>query len=220
MRGKGKLLEQLRKETLKARRIYLATDSDFEGEMIALHYCQLFGVNPVSNCRLVFNEITKDSLKSAIKNAKSIDMRAVEAYQARRAIDRLFIYELNPLLWYKIYRGISINRHQALVLKMICDQEKKLQPIIEEDNNLVDNPTSLKNILFASAKKLKLPIGNTAIAMRQLYEGVNIENTCTGLITYNRGDEIRPSSEMRTPESVKESLTSNQWKIYNLIWQY
>ena len=119
VRGKGKLLEEIRRVSIKARRIYLITNEDQEGEMIALHYCELFGINPSSGVRLKLNEITKESLKEGLQNAKSIDMNLINDYEARRAVNRLFIYKLHPILWNKIYRGISINLIQAMLLKII-----------------------------------------------------------------------------------------------------
>ena len=223
VRGKGKLLEQIRKESLKARRIYALTDPDRQGEMIALHYCDLFGINPSSNFRVVLNELNKESIKNALNNARPIDQKLVNAFYARRVIERIFLYKLNPLLWHKIYRGITIGLFPALILKIICDQEKKLQPLnqiieIAKDINL-DKPLDLKKLQLAAAKELNFHIGTTAITLRQLYEGVNVGNSHVGLITYYDNEVINISSENRTPESVKEFLTPNQFKLYNLIWQ-
>ncbi len=225
IRGKGKLLEQLRKESLNARRIYAITNLDFEGEKLAYHYCELFGINSSSNFRVELNELTKESLKKGIENARAVNKNFVDAYEARRTINRLFVYKLHPILWHKIYRGISINFPQAVILKMICDQEKKLQPLsngisIDEIAEEWSKPLTWKTLQLIASVKLNFHIGMTAIIMRQLYEGINIENTCTGLITYYKGESIEPTSEMRTPESLKKSLTPNQFKLYNLIWQH
>ena len=223
IRGKGKLLEQIRKESINARRIYLATNPDCEGEMNAYHFCNLFGINPVSHCKMILNELTKESIRNSIESAQSLNMKAVEMYETQQAVERLFIHELNPLFWHKIYRGISISRSQAFVLKLICEQEKKLQVIPHEpalDEQLKNEPLTLKTLLYAASKYLNLKIGMITITLRQLYEGVTLDKTVSGLITYYKDSEIKPSSEMLTPESVKSFVTRNQYKIYNLIWQY
>ena len=225
VRGKGKLLEQIRKATLAARRIYVVTDEDQQGEMIAWHYCELFGINPSSSFRLTLNEITKDSLKEGLKNARSIDMNLVNNYKVRRTISRLFTYNLNPILWNKIYRGVSINLNQAIILKMICEQEKKLQPITVEKNldELREEwrqPLTWKNLQLFSSRELNFHIGATSILTRQLYEGLNLSDKCTGLITYYKSQEITPTHERRTPEELKELLPINHLKLYSLIWKH
>ncbi len=224
VRGKGELLKQLSKESLKARRIYAATNLDPEGEMIAKHYCDLFGINPSSNFRLVLNEITKESIKSAIQSARVIDTKLIDEYEVRRAVNRLFKFKLLPILSAKIYRGISINLMPALILKMICEQEKKLQPL----NDLLsdraaekfDKPLSLKNLQMLAVKDLNLSIGTVSITIKQLYEGLSIDNIYQGLITFYKGQDIQPSSEMYEPEKLEKFLTPNQLKLYKLIWQH
>ena len=193
--------------------------------MIAAHYCKLFGINPVSKFRLTLNEITKESLKEAFDNARAIDEKLVDAYETRRAISRLFLYKLNPILWHTIYRGISLGYSQAIILRIICEQEKKL-PIISdplEIDELIEEwnrPLTWKTLQLTVAREFSLNSGVVSLTMRQLYEGVNIANTCMGLITYYKGDSIMPSSEMKNPEDVKEFLTPNQFKIYDLIWKH
>ena len=225
VRGKGDLLKQIRKESISSRRIYALTNNDPEGEMIALHYCELFGINSSSKFRLTLNEITKESLKKSFDNARAIDQKLIDAYETRRVINRLFLYKLNPILWHTIYRGITLSYPQAVLLKIICEQEKKLPPLSDplEVDELIEEwnrPLNWKTLQLIAARELNLHTGIVAITVRQLYEGVNIENTCTGLITYYEGNAINPSSEMKNPEDVKEFLTPNQWKIYDLIWRH
>ena len=225
VRGKGKLLEQIRKESITARRIYAVTDNSIEGETIAYHYSYLFGINPSSKFRIAADEITKAGLKNAVTNAKPVNMSMVNSFEAERAIQRLFIYNLNPILWHKIYRGISINLMQALILKIICEQEKKLQPVsermtIDDLKNEWNRPLNWKTLQIFAAHELNLRIGVTSIMTKQLYEGVNLGNNCTGIITYHRNGEILPSSEKHTPEELKEFLTPAQLKIYTLIWKH
>ena len=225
VRGKGKLLEEIRKASIKARRIYAVTDEDPQGEMIALHYCELFGINPSSGFRMELNEITKNSLKECFQNARAINMDLVNTYEVRRAINRLFIYKLHPILWNKIYRGISINLMQAMLLKIICEQEKKPQQLsdklsAEELHKELNEPLTWKNLQLIAARELSFHIGLTAILTRQLYEGLNVSGTYTGLITYYKNQDIKPSSENRTPEELKDFLPINPLKLYELIWKH
>ena len=225
VRGKGELLKQIRKDSISSRRIYAVTDNTPEGEMIALHYCELFGINSSSKFRVILNEITKESLKESIKSARAIDMKLVEIFEVRRAINRLFLYNLNPIFWHTVYRGVTINYPQAILLKLICEQEKKLPQLqdplaIDELQEEWDKPLTWKSLQMIASRELNLHIGVISIVLRQLYEGVNINNTCTGLITYYRGENIVPSSEMHTPETLKDFLTPNHLKIYDLIWRH
>ena len=225
VRGKGKLLEQIRKESLTARRIYAVTDEDQQGEMIALHYCELFGINSTSNFRLTLNEITKNSLKEGLQNARGINMDLVNEYEARRDINRLFTYNLQPILWNKIYRGLSINLSQAMILRIICEQEKKLQPLsdrmsVDELKEEWNAPLTWKNLQLIAVRELNFHIGAISILSRQLYEGLNLDSICTGLITYYKSDNIVPSSEERSPENLKDFLPLNNLKLYNLIWKH
>lgn len=126
IRGKGDLIKELKKEAKQASKIYLATDPDREGEAISWHLAYLLGIDPESNCRIVFNEITKDTIKAAVKNPRPIDIRLVDAQQARRVLDRLVGYQISPLLWRKIRRGLSAGRVQSAALKVICDRENQI----------------------------------------------------------------------------------------------
>ncbi len=126
IRGKGDLIKELKKEAKQASKIYLATDPDREGEAISWHLAYLLGIDPDSNCRIVFNEITKDTIKTAVKNPRPIDIRLVDAQQARRVLDRLVGYQISPLLWRKIRRGLSAGRVQSAALKVICDRENQI----------------------------------------------------------------------------------------------
>ena len=220
VRGKGKMLEQLRKESIKARRIYAVTDDNAQGEAIAFHYCELFGISPSSHFRINLKEITKDSLKEAPKNAQSINMSMIDDYKARRDINRLFTYNLQPILWNKVYRGVSINIHQAIILRLICEQEKKLQTISDEISINLSRALTWKSLQLIAARELDFHIGTTSIVARQLYDGLKVGNTCTGLITWYKSSEIIPTSENYDPETLKDYLPANHMKLYNLIWQY
>ncbi len=133
IRGKGDLIKELKKEAKQASKVYLATDPDREGEAISWHLAFLLGIDPASNCRIVFNEITKDTIKAAVKNPRPIDLKLVDAQQARRVLDRLVGYQISPLLWRKIRRGLSAGRVQSAALKVICDREKQIQDFVPKE---------------------------------------------------------------------------------------
>ncbi len=133
IRGKGDLIKELRKEAKQAQKVYLATDPDREGEAISWHLAYLLGIDPMSECRIVFNEITKDTIKNAVKNPRPIDLRLVDAQQARRILDRLVGYQISPLLWRKIRRGLSAGRVQSAALKIICDRENLIKGFIPKE---------------------------------------------------------------------------------------
>lgn len=127
IRGKGDVIKAMRQEAKKADKIYLATDPDREGEAISWHIAHLLGIDPEKACRIVFNEITKNAIKTAVKNPRTIDTKLVDAQQARRVLDRLVGYQISPLLWRKIRRGLSAGRVQSATLKLICDKENLIK---------------------------------------------------------------------------------------------
>lgn len=127
IRGKGDLIKALKKEASKAGKVFLATDPDREGEAISWHLAFLLGLDPEAECRIEFNEITKDTIKEAIKHPRKIDMGLVDAQQARRILDRLVGYQISPLLWRKVRKGLSAGRVQSSALKIICDREREIE---------------------------------------------------------------------------------------------
>ena len=133
IRGKGDLIKELKKEAKAADKIYLATDPDREGEAISWHLAYLLGIDADQPCRIVFNEITKDAIKNAVKNPRPIDLKLVDAQQARRVLDRLVGYQISPLLWRKIRRGLSAGRVQSAALKIICDRENLIKNFVPKE---------------------------------------------------------------------------------------
>jgi len=322
IRGKGDKLAELRKEVKKADKVYLATDPDREGEAISWHLSQALKLDEKKMKRITFNEITKNAVKSSLKEPRGIDIDLVDAQQARRILDRMVGYTISPLLWDKIKRGLSAGRVQSVALRMVCDREEEIDSFIAEEywtievelevdgekkplvakfygdkngkitiNNKEELDTVLSNIKrkkFAvkevkkseRIKKSPLPFITSTLqqeaskalnystqkTMRQaqsLYEGVDIKGKGTiGLITYLRtdstriaddaqamvreyissqyGDEyvaidektnkqtkkiqdaheaIRPTDVTLTPESIKDDLTKDQYRLYRLIWR-
>ena len=133
IRGKGELLSALRKEVKKADKVYLATDPDREGEAISWHLSKALKLEDKKYKRITFNEITKNAVKGSLKNARDIDMNLVDAQQARRVLDRLVGYEISPLLWVKIKRGLSAGRVQSVALRLICDREDEINRFVPEE---------------------------------------------------------------------------------------
>lgn len=127
IRGKGEKLQELKNLAQKSERILLATDPDREGEAIAWHLRDVLRIPPDENCRIEFNEITKNTITEAVKKPREIDMTRVEAQQARRVLDRIVGYNLSPLLWRKIKKGLSAGRVQSVVVRLICDREEEIQ---------------------------------------------------------------------------------------------
>ncbi|MDD5968234.1 MAG: type I DNA topoisomerase [Anaerostipes sp.] len=133
IRGKGEILAALRKEVKKADKVYLATDPDREGEAISWHLYHALKLENKKCSRITFNEITKNAVKASIKQARDIDMNLVDAQQARRVLDRLVGYEISPLLWAKIKRGLSAGRVQSVALRLICDREEEINAFIPQE---------------------------------------------------------------------------------------
>ena len=322
IRGKGEILAELRKEVKKADKVYLATDPDREGEAISWHLMHALKLENKKTYRITFNEITKNAVKSSIKNAREIDMNLVDAQQARRALDRVVGYRISPLLWAKVKRGLSAGRVQSVALRIIADREEEINAFIPEEYWSLDaclkvkgerKPLTAKFYGTADEKMTihseqevnqilaelehedyyvenvkkgerlkKAPVPFTTSTMQQeasnalnfatqktmriaqqLYEGITIKGSGTvGLITYlrtdsthiseeadalaksyiaeNYGEEyvgsgsttakddkkiqdaheaIRPTDITRTPAMVKESLSRDQFRLYQLIWK-
>ncbi len=316
IRGKGDILAALRKEVKKADKIYLATDPDREGEAIAWHLYAALKLEDKKVYRISFNEITKNAVKTSIKEAREIDMNLVDAQQARRALDRMVGYRISPLLWAKVKRGLSAGRVQSVTLRLIADRENEIHAFVPEEywtleatlqvegekkplvakytgdihskNEMDDLLKKLENAKFyvddikVGERTRKAPLPFTTSTMQQeaskvlnfatqktmriaqqLYEGVDIKGVGTvGVITYLRTDStriseeaeqsarkyisdiygdkynlrtdkktdsekkiqdaheaIRPTDVTRTPAMLKDSLTRDQFRLYQLIWK-
>ncbi len=321
IRGKGDILAGLRKEVKKAEKVYLATDPDREGEAISWHLSKALKLEDKNVYRISFNEITKNAVKTSLKQAREIDMNLVDAQQARRMLDRMVGYRISPLLWAKVKRGLSAGRVQSVALRMICDREEEINAFIpeeywtleaqfavpgekkrltarfygdssgkmtirsgEEMEQLLQKlekeqyqvldvkkgertkksplPFITSTLQQEAAKTLNFSTQKTMRLAQQLYEGVDIKGQGTvGVITYLRTDSvrvseeadqaareyirssygekyvakegqerkgsgkiqdaheaIRPSDITRTPVMIKESLSRDQFRLYQLIW--
>ncbi|MHB0741046.1 type I DNA topoisomerase [Peptostreptococcus anaerobius] len=320
IRGKGDVIKDLKKEAKKASKVYLATDPDREGEAISWHLSYILGIDNDSACRIEFNEITKDTIKKSIKMPRKINHDLVDAQQARRVLDRLLGYQISPILWQKVRRGLSAGRVQSVTTKLICDREKEIEAFVPEeywtlvlvcnidgtmvefsfygnenekldlnDKETVDNiisaiesqmikiinidtkvrkrsavkPFTTSQLQQEAVNRLGFTTKKAMKIAQELYEGVNVAGEgAVGLISYIRTDSqrlsdeaknaaklfildeygekyylggkgkanskknsqdaheaIRPTLTTRTPDSIKESLSKDQYKLYDLIWR-
>mgnify|MGYP000181904331 FL=1 len=321
IKGKEETIAQLKDAADHSKKVYLATDPDREGEAISWHLKELLELPDDKTSRVTFNEITKKVVTESIAAPREIDQNLVDAQQARRVLDRIVGYELSPLLWKKIRRGLSAGRVQSVATRLVAEREEEIRAFVPEEywtlevtlDRIAPNQGSFKTQFYGREKKLELksreqvdevlaaiqdapfsvsrikrqdknrspappfitstlqqeasrklnmsPRRTMSIA-QQLYEGVDIEGEGTvGLITYMRTDSlrlsdeavaaarsfagarygqdylpaaprqfkakagaqdaheaIRPSNVELTPESIKKDLTSEQFRLYKLIW--
>ncbi|MFC3932102.1 type I DNA topoisomerase [Streptococcus dentapri] len=162
IRGKGPLINDLKKEAKKAKQVYLASDPDREGEAISWHLSHILGLDEGDKNRVVFNEITKDAVKNAFVEPRAIDMDLVDAQQARRVLDRIVGYSISPLLWKKVKKGLSAGRVQSVALKLIIDRENEIKAFKPEEYWTIEGTFKKGNKKFQAAfygldgKKTKL----------------------------------------------------------------
>ncbi len=321
IRGKGPVLKEIRQEAKKVDKIYLATDPDREGEAISWHLANALNIPNETPCRIEFNEITKNAIKSAIKKPRKINQSLVDAQQARRVLDRLVGYKISPLLWQKVRKGLSAGRVQSVATKIIKDREAEIEGFVQEEywsltlktedknktklevkfqndengnkdlksedevNNILKRiknkalrvtavkksekkrnpyaPFTTSTLQQEASNRLGYSTKRTMSIAQQLYEGIELQKEgSVGLITYMRTDStriseeaklsaasyimegfgegylgqdqskkaekkqiqdaheaIRPTDVMRSPSSIKSSLTKEQYTLYKLIWE-
>ena len=133
IRGKGDLIKSLKKDAKSAKKIYLASDPDREGEAIAWHLAKILEEDKEKITRVTFNEITKNAVKKALDNARDIDVNLVDAQQARRVLDRIVGYKMSPVLWKKVKRGLSAGRVQSVAVRLICEREEEIENFVPEE---------------------------------------------------------------------------------------
>ena len=322
IKGKEKLVEELKEAADKSDEIFLATDPDREGEAISWHLAYLLGLDVEDHNRVTFNEITKTAVTNGIEHPRAIDMDLVNAQQARRILDRLVGYKLSPFLSQKIRRGLSGGRVQSVAVRIIVDRENEIRKFVPEEYWTLDakfipkgsrkafpasfygdvdgkikisNKEQADKILAEledaeyqvvkvkkgtrrkspappfitstlqqeASRKLGFQARRTMDVAQELYEGVEVADMgAVGLITYMRTDSlrisedavkeaadyilerwgkkylpdtprkfkvkanaqdgheaIRPTMPNLSPDQVKDSLTSDQYKLYKLIWE-
>ena len=325
MRGKEKVIRELKDLAESADRVYIATDPDREGEAIAWHIAKVLNIDLNDDCRISFNEITEKAIKNAIMSPRKIDIDLVNAQQARRILDRLVGYELSPLLWSKVRKGLSAGRVQSVATKLVVDREKEIEAFVPEEYWNINAELTPKNTSFPfkaryhgekkngkiekvkisskeetdallsrikngeysvdsvkkgrkhrqpfapfttstlqqeASRRISFTSRKTMSVAQQLYEGVEISGQGqVALVSYIRTDSVRVSDEAMTaarrliaekygekylpksprkysnknsaqdaheairpahfeldPESIKSSLSVDQYRLYKLIW--
>lgn len=322
IKGKEKIISDLKKHAKKSKQIYLATDPDREGEAISWHLANLLGLDHSVDNRVTFNEITKSGITYGMEHPRTIDNNLVNAQQTRRILDRIVGYKISPFLWRKIRRGLSAGRVQSVAVKLIVDREAEISAFVSEEywsieaqllaENFkkpflaklnskntkkieiknkeeadqilaelkgaefrVDNvkkgvrkkspvpPFTTSTMQQEASRKLGFQARRTMKAAQELYEGIEIDGMgAVGLITYMRTDSlrisneaieqaaafitekygkeylpatrrvfksksnaqdaheaIRPTMPSLEPEKIKHNLSSDQYKLYKLVWE-
>ncbi|MBQ4071636.1 MAG: type I DNA topoisomerase [Clostridia bacterium] len=322
IRGKGDVIKELKREAKSAGKIFLATDPDREGEAISWHIATQLGIPPEKECRVTFNEITKNAVREAIKKPRRINMDLVNSQQARRILDRLIGFNLSQILWKNVKSGLSGGRVQSVAVRIVTEREEEIRAFVPREYWTVDaevqgegdkttvklhgnkrgklkltdetaasrvlekignSPFKVTSVKHAEKQKLPSPPFTTSTLQQdasrklgfqaqktmkvaqELYDGLNLGHELggvQGLITYMRTDSlrisesaqgsalefirenygsefapkrprvykssnnsqdaheaIRPSSITLTPKAVRKMLTSDQYKLYKLIWE-
>jgi len=209
IRGKGSIVNNLKKEAKKADSIFLATDPDREGEAISWHLASLLDINKDTPCRVEFHEITKETVKSSIKSPRKLDENLYNAQQARRVLDRLVGYKISPILWKKVKKGLSAGRVQSVAVKLICDRENEITEFIPEEYWTIKGHFKKDNSKFeamlthqiANEKESKLTIKNEEEAKNILKEIKSNEN-----IVF----DIKKSKRKRSPYPPYTTSTLQQ----------
>ena len=225
IRGKGPLINDLRKEAKKAKQVFLASDPDREGEAISWHLYYALKLENKKCSRITFNEITKDAVKKSIKNSRDIDMNLVDAQQARRMLDRMVGYTISPLLWAKVKRGLSAGRVQSVALRIICDREDEINSFIPEEywsltgEFMVDGEKKPLEAKFYGTDK-KMEIHNRA-EMDEILE--NLKNQEFEISEVKKGERIKnaplPFTTSTLQQEASKTLNFSTQKTMRLAQQ-
>lgn len=183
IRGKGPVLKELKQAAKKAKKVYLAADPDREGEAIAWHLANSLELDQSDKLRVVFNEITKEAVKESFKTPRKIDMDLVNAQQARRILDRLVGYNISPILWKKVKKGLSAGRVQSIALRIIIDREKEINNFKPEeywtiDGNFLKGKKKFQaNFYGVNGKKKKLSTADDVKEVMSAIKGKSFDVT-------------------------------------------
>ena len=221
IRGKEALIRELKEAAKESDTVYLATDPDREGEAISWHLKYLLDLNDQKARRVTFNEITKNVVQESIARPREIDQNLVDAQQARRVLDRIVGYELSPLLWKKVRRGLSAGRVQSVATRMVDEREKEIESFKPEeywtlDAQLLDEPSHKTFTAHYYGKN-----GKKSFILGRY--GKDYYPAATRRFKAKAGaqdahEAIRPSNVDFTPERLKGDLTGEQYRLYRLIW--
>jgi len=225
IRGKGDILANLRKLAKTAKRIYLATDPDREGEAISWHLMHALKLDEKNTERITFNEITKNAVKKSLKEARPIDMDLVDAQQARRVLDRIVGYRISPLLWKKVRKGLSAGRVQSVVLKLICEREEEIELFNPEEYWTLEAKLGKFNARYHAADNDKFElrteadvqavlkkIGKSDFTVREVKEGTRTRKPPAPFTTSTLQQEASrlfgyaPSRTMRIAQHLYEGV--------------
>lgn len=226
IRGKGDILAMLRKAVKKADKVYLATDPDREGEAISWHLSQALKIEDKDINRITFNEITKNAIRNSIKEARKIDMDLVDAQQARRILDRMIGYEISPLLWAKVKRGLSAGRVQSVALRIITDREEEISAFVPQEYWTIDAQFSGKEVkkpfsaAFYGSLKEKLSISSEEEANRIVSEIQKKKFTVSEIKVGERTRKAAPPFTTSTlQQEASKSLNFSTQKTMRLAQQ-
>ena len=207
IRGKGDLIKSLKKEAKKAKIVYLATDPDREGEAIAWHLAHILDIPEDSICRVTFNEITKEAVKTSIKNPRKIDKNLTDAQQARRFLDRIVGYKISPILWKKVKTGLSAGRVQSVAVKLIVDRENEIENFKPEEYwniyaNLLEEKSKKSFIAKFYGKDGKKVEIHSKEEVDEILKNINNEKFIV--------DDVKRSQKKRNPSPPFTTSTMQQ----------
>ena len=209
LENKGEIIEDLRKSAKKASRVYLATDPDREGEAISWHLKELLQLPEEKTCRVTFNEITKKVVTESIANPRAIDYNLVDAQQARRLLDRIVGYQLSPLLWKKIRRGLSAGRVQSVATRLVVDRENEIRAFqpreywsLEVVLDCIDKAGSFTAKYFGKDKKIEL---ENEAQVDQVLE--DIEGELFTVASVKRADKRRSAAPPFTTSTLQQEAS-------------
>ena len=207
IRGKGDLIKSLKKEAKKAKIVYLATDPDREGEAIAWHLAHILDIPEDSICRVTFNEITKEAVKTSIKNPRKIDKNLTDAQQARRVLDRIVGYKISPILWKKVKTGLSAGRVQSVAVKLIVDRENEIENFKSEEYwniyaNLLEEKSKKSFIAKFYGKDGKKVEIHSKEEVDEILKNINNEKFIV--------DDVKRSQKKRNPSPPFTTSTMQQ----------
>jgi len=175
IRGKGKIVKELKDAVKKADRVLLATDPDREGEAISWHLANTLELDIEKKCRIEFHEITKKAVKQALENPRIVDVNRVNAQQARRILDRLVGYKLSPLLWAKVKRGLSAGRVQSVAVRLVCEREKEIMEFVSDEYWTVTGDFKAENLDGVFSAKL-VEVGKEKVEISTEQTALDLKN--------------------------------------------
>ncbi|WP_026485929.1 type I DNA topoisomerase [Caldanaerobius polysaccharolyticus] len=208
IRGKGEVIDRLKKEAKTAEKVYLATDPDREGEAISWHLAQILNIDPDKPCRIEFNEITKNTVKNAVKNPRPIHDDLVNAQQARRVLDRLVGYMISPLLWKNVKYGLSAGRVQSVAVRIICDRENEIKAFKPEEywtiTALLSDDSTVFEGRFYGTESEKLDLKDQQQVMDIVKELEGAEYVVTGV---KKGEKKRNPAPPFTTSTLQQEAS-------------